>query len=261
MRAAENFYTPNENFKVLDDELIVKYDSRTVAEIWSRAEKKRLSLDEAYEKYPRGIRKSLSKIIPYMALYKTLLDDDPSDAYELIAEQSKMNAIRDRKSYVQLAEKNPGNVVKMITKTLRSEYGEKFGYKIIAEEKEKKNIRVRIVENPVEPFCSENGCPELARIFYDRISYLLSNLPGLLFKIGLEKSNVGDEPEPESESESESENVPESESENLPESESEDEFEDNSEPMDESVDEPDAESQTEIPKSSTVILSLSVRPA
>lgn len=254
MRAAENFYTPNENFKVLDDELIVKYDSRTVAEIWSRAEKKRLSLDEAYEKYPRGIRKSLSKIIPYMALYKTLLDDDPSDAYELIAEQSKMNAIRDRKSYVQLAEKNPGNVVKMITKTLRAEYGEKFGYKIIAEEKEKKNIRVRIVENPVEPFCSENGCPELARIFYDRISYLLSNLPGLLFKIGLEKSNVGDEPEPESESESE--DVPESESENLPESESEDEFEDNSEP----VDEPDAESQAEIPKSSTITLSLSVRP-
>ena len=258
MRAAENFYTPNENFKVLDDELIVKYDSRTVAEIWSRAEKMRLSLDEAYGKYPRGIRKSLSKIIPYMALYKTLLDDDPSDAYELIAEQSKMNAIRDRKSYVQLAEKNPGNVVKMIIKTLRSEYGEKFGYKIIAEEKEKKNIRVRIVENPVESFCSENGCPELARIFYDRISYLLSNLPGLLFKIGLEKSSVGDESEPESESESE--DVPESESENLPESESEDEFEDNSEPMDESVNEPDAESQTEIPKSSTVILSLSVRP-
>lgn len=259
MKSAANFYISNEDFKVLDDELIVKYDSTTVAELWERAEKLRADLTASCERLPKHVRKALAKIVPYMAVYKTLLDDDPSDAYELVAEQSKMNAIRDREYYVQQAEKNPRNLIKLLAKTIRGEYNEKFGFGIGSEEITKDSLHIIVTENPYEPFCSENGCPELARIFYDRISYLLANLPGLLFKIGLEKSSVGDEPEPESESESE--DVPESESENLPESESEDEFEDDSEHMDESVDEPDAESQIEIPKSSTITLSLSVRPA
>ena len=276
MKAAENFYVSNEDYKVLDDELIVKYDSTTVSELWNRAENLRLDLTEAYEKSPRGIRKSLAKILPYLALYKTLLEDDSSDAYTLIAEQSKMNAIRDRKFYVQQAEKNPRNVIKLLAKTLKSEYSEKFGFTIIADEKEKENLRVRIVENPYEAACAENGCPELARIFYDRISYLFANLPGLHFKIELE-SELESERSSESKSEAEDENLPESdenedetEDENQWEGEDDDVNEDDAENEDEIIDESEMDddesagedaNQAEAPKSSKITLSLSVRPA
>ncbi len=208
MKSAANFYISNEDFKVLDDELIVKYDSTTVAGLWDRAENLRADLTDSCERFPKHIRKSLAKIIPYMAVYKTLLDDDPSDAYELVAEQSKMNAIRDREYYVQQAEKNPRNVIKILAKTIKSDYNEKLGFEISSEEITKDSFHIVVTENPYEAFCAENGCPELARIFYDRINYLLANLPGLIFK--MDAKFIAPEPSPdatdglENESESES---------------------------------------------------------
>lgn len=182
MKKGADFFKDNEDFKTLNDELIVRYDSYTVDGIWAQANENLEALEEKYKKTHRNLRPHLDIILPFIAIYKVLMDVCPSDAMELVAEQSKMNAIRERKTIVELCNKKPQQFFKECKSMTKKDFTEKALFNCSVTEESKTSITFEITENAYLIICTGNGCPELARIFNDRFTYLYSHLPEVKFK-------------------------------------------------------------------------------
>ena len=182
MKKDGNFFIDNDDFKTLNDELIVRYDSYTVDGIWAQADENLSALEEKYRKTHRNLRPHLDIILPFIAIYKVLLNVCPSDAMELVAEQSKMNAIRERKAIVELCNRKPQQFLKECRSMTKKDFSEKALFSCSVTEETKTSFTFEITENAYLIICTGNGCPELAQIFNDRFTYLYSHLPEIKFK-------------------------------------------------------------------------------
>ena len=182
MKKDENFFKDNADFSTLNDELVVRYDSYTVDGIWAQANENLSALEEKYRKTHRSLRAHLDIILPFIAIYKVLLDVCPSDAMELVAEQSKMNAIRERKAIVELCSKKPQQFLKECKSMPKKDFSEKALFNCSVTEETKTSFTFEITENAYLIICTGNGCPELAQIFNYRFTYLYSHLPEVKFK-------------------------------------------------------------------------------
>ena len=182
MKKGENFFEGNDDFRTLNDELVVRYDSYTVDGIWAQANDNLLELEEKYKKTNRNLRPHLDIILPFIAIYKVLLDVCPPDAMDLVAEQSKMNAIRERKAIVELCNKKPQTFLKECKSMTKKDFSEKALFNCSITEESKTSFTFEITENAYLIICTGNGCPELAQIFNDRFTYLYSHLPEVKFK-------------------------------------------------------------------------------
>ena len=182
MKKGEDFFKDNADFKTLNDELIVRYDSYTVDGIWAQANENLMALEEKYKKTSKNLRPHLDIILPFIAIYKVLTDVCPDDAMTLVAEQSKMNAIRQRKAIVELCTKKPQAFFKECKSMTKKDFSEKALFNCSVTEETKTSFTFEITENAYLIICTGNGCPELAQIFNDRFTYLYSHLPEIKFK-------------------------------------------------------------------------------
>ena len=100
----------------------------------------------------------------------------------MVAEQSKMNAIRERKAIVELCNKKPQTFLKECKSMTKKDFSEKALFNCSITEESKTSFTFEITENAYLIICTGNGCPELAQIFNDRFTYLYSHLPEVKFK-------------------------------------------------------------------------------
>lgn len=182
MKKGVNFFMDNGDFKTLNDELVVRYDSYTVEEIWEKANSNLQQLEEKYKKTHKSLRPHLDIILPFISIYMVLLEACPENAMELVAEQSKMNAIRERKAIVDLCNKKPQQFFKECKSMAKKDFSDKALFNCTVTEESKNSFTFEITENAYLIICTGNGCPELAQIFNDRFTYLYSHLPGVAFK-------------------------------------------------------------------------------
>ncbi len=182
MKKGVDFFRENNDFKTLNDELVVRYDSYTVDEIWNAANEQLYALEEKYRKTHKNLRPHLDIILPFIAIYKVLLEVCPDDAMTLVAEQSKMNAIRERKAIVELCNKKPQQFFKECKSMAKKDFSDKALFNCSVTEESKNTFTFEITENAYLIICTGNGCPELAQIFNDRFTYLYSHLPEVKFK-------------------------------------------------------------------------------
>lgn len=182
MKKGTDFFNENEEFKTLNDELTVKYDSLTVADIWSKIAS---CYDDTWAQYSGvndALKKHLKYMIPYIAVYKVLFEDDRNDALELVAEQAKMNAIEKRKDNEAYSSRFPGLFIKKCRKLPKSFYTEKAGFEVVELESPSDECSFVIKKCPYNVICTENGCPELVKVFSDNDLFLYANLPNISFK-------------------------------------------------------------------------------
>lgn len=182
MKKTGDFFKDNADFKTLNDELVIRYDSYTVDDIWTSANETLDALEEKYKKTHRSLRPHLDIMLPFIAIYRVLLEVCPESALELVAEQSKMNAIRERKAIVDLCNKKPQQFFKDCKNMAKKDFTDKAMFNCNITEDSKNSLTFEITENAYLIVCTGNGCPELAQIFNDRFTYLYSHLPEVKFK-------------------------------------------------------------------------------
>ncbi|MBO4321206.1 MAG: L-2-amino-thiazoline-4-carboxylic acid hydrolase [Treponema sp.] len=193
MKKGTDFFTDNEEFNTLNNELTVKYDSITVSEIWKKIAACYDDIWAQYSGVNDALKKHLKYMIPYIAVYKVLYEDDRNDALELVIEQAKMNAIEKRKFYEGYSTRFPGLFIKKCRKMAKGFYAEKAGFEVELEETPPNECKFVIKKSPYLSICTENSCTELVKIFSDNDLYYFANLPKIAFK---RNGNLESEEEP-----------------------------------------------------------------
>ena len=182
MKKGTDFFTENEEFKTLNNELTVKYDSITVGNIWNKIA---ACYDDTWAQYSGvndALKKHLKYMIPYIAVYKVLYEDDRNDALELVVEQAKMNAIEKRKFYEGYSNRFPGLFIKNCRKLPKTFFTEKAGFETEVIEGPSTECSFVVKKCPYLAICTENGCPELVKIFSDNDKDSYANRPKIAFK-------------------------------------------------------------------------------
>ena len=179
--AGTDFFDGNEDFKTLNDELIVKYDSATVESLWKKISQTRENLLAHYAGEKKNVRAVLERLIPYVACYLVLRDDNPDDAMELVAEQSKANAVRKRRWFEAYAKKHPKLYNWKFRGDAKNWFDTQAGFSLAFKGSEKNECAFEVSGGPYGDLCRDADCPELEEVFlaFDRFAF--QGLPDVKF--------------------------------------------------------------------------------
>lgn len=175
-----SFYMKHNQFRHVYDQLMIKYDSKTVSSLLETADAERTALLERYKNQPAVKKMHSTQALSYIAVYRVLKNDAPDDALDIVAEQSKANAQERRKTMLTLS-KWPHFFVFMTSLVSKLLFGAAGGFVQKRYKTPRGECRFDIEACPYAALCAENGCEELCAIFCQADVYTYGLLPNVAF--------------------------------------------------------------------------------
>ena len=179
MKSAKNFYEQSDTYQELKRELIKDYDEKNVKEIFDMAAEKLDSYRKEYAGIPKGEHVHTDGIIfPRAAMYLSMKEKIGDEAFPIIKELSKKNALKMGETYGKFT-KTKG-ISKLFLKIYgfmaAHMFGEKNGFQIKFYDTNVSVLKFDITQCPYKKFVNLLNCPEIAELSCDADVYSYGNL-------------------------------------------------------------------------------------
>ena len=170
--------------KFIRHEIEKRLDTETSLEVWVLAQKKLSDMLKKYAGLPEGVQlHTHGFIFPAAAIYLSLKDKAPSQAFDIMQYTMKEKSTRFGKSLARMCH-IPGFkkfFLGMWDSLSRKMFGETAGFQNIFYDSPKGEFRMDITQCPYNRYLRELDCPELTKLFCENDVYSYGNLPGLKF--------------------------------------------------------------------------------
>lgn len=166
------------------EELANRYPADVTEKIWADATERLGAMYSAHQDLPKGVRSHTdSFIFPAAAIYLAVKEVSPDSAFEIMQKTMKKKACQ---SGASLAKKTRHRLfakffLAMWNPISHKMFGETAGFKNVFYPKKKGEFRMDITQCPYKTYLTEQGCPELTRLFCDNDVYSYGNLPNITF--------------------------------------------------------------------------------
>ncbi|MCR5621572.1 MAG: L-2-amino-thiazoline-4-carboxylic acid hydrolase [Treponema sp.] len=173
-----------ETKRVFKEELASRFPADVTEKIWTDATERLAAMYNAHLDLPKGVRTHTdSFIFPAAAIYLAVKEVSPDSAFEIMQKIMKEKASQ---SGVSLAKMTRHRLfakffLSMWNPVSHKMFGETAGFKNVFYPKKKGEFRMDITQCPYKTYLTEQGCPELTRLFCDNDVYSYGNLPNLTF--------------------------------------------------------------------------------
>ncbi len=180
--------TPAEEIMEKKGHMKAELDKRTPHsnELWRKATKRLEIMLDGHSGLPKGVRMHTdSRIFPAAAVYLTTREELGEQEAYAVVEEAAVRGCEGTAKKLRRMMRIPGMrslFVKMWDPLTRKIFGTDSGFENVFYPKEKGAYRMDVTACPYFRFFSEQGCPELTKIFCENDERVYGNLPGLKFE-------------------------------------------------------------------------------
>lgn len=173
-----------ETKQVFKDVLAGRFTADVAERIWADATERLNAMYAGHPDLPKGVRAHTdSFIFPAAAIYLAVKQVSPESAFGIMQDTMRKIACQKGESLAKMTRHRlfARFFLAMWNPVSHKMFGESAGFRNVFYPKKKGEFRMDITQCPYKTYLTEQGCPELTRLFCDNDVYAYGNLPNLSF--------------------------------------------------------------------------------